>query len=165
MSKTKLSIIVAVVAVILAVMYFSLRSQSAPHADPQAFAALQGGDPPPSGGCSQCLAGNCYSAPCNMDCILLNPGCETRVMGGAQQEYTPDTRKSGGDYAEFLMQRVLKNNEAMQAAGVELGDSVIRVNGVYAGSDLEFAKLVLRLPKGTVLLLWKSTGEKVEVTL
>jgi hypothetical protein len=53
----------------------------------------------------------------------------------------------------------------MERAGVELGDIVIRVNGTYAGSDLEFAKLVLRLPEGTALLLWKSTGEKVEVKL
>lgn len=117
------------------------------------------------GGCSQCLANNCYSAPCNMECILVGNGCETRVMGGAQAPYTPATREAGGDYAVFFMQRVIRGNSAMEAAGVIFGDTVVRVNGVYAGSDQEFAKLVLSLPKGTVLTVWKSTGELLDITL
>lgn len=132
---------------------------------PQALIAVQGGDPPPQGGCSQCLGKQCYSAPCNMDCRPVGDGCETVVAGGAQQDYTPETKKNGGDYAEFFMQRVVKNNAAMEAAGIEIGDVITKVNGSYAGSDLEFAKLVLRLPRSTELTVWKSSGAKLNVTL
>lgn len=131
---------------------------------PQQILAFQG-DPPPQGGCSQCLGGNCYSAPCNMDCVPVGNGCETRVMGGAAAPYEPETKKANGDYAEFFMQRVVKNNEAMQAAGIEIGDTVVRVNGIYAGSDLEFANLVRTLPKGTTLTIWKMNGKRQDVTL
>jgi hypothetical protein len=121
---------------------------------PQTIATFQG-DPPPQGGCSQCLAGNCYAASCNLECRLLATGCETIVMGGAQQEYTPGMKASNGDYAEFYMQMVLKNNQSMQDAGIKYGDLITKVNGIYAGSDLEFAKLVLKLPKGTRLQVFR----------
>jgi hypothetical protein len=117
-----------------------------------------------SGGRSQCLANNCYSAPPNLECRLVGDSCETIVMGGAQQDYSPEM-KAKGEHAEFFMQRVIKNNQAMQSAGIETGDMVTRVNGIYAGSDLEFSKLILSLPKGTKLSLWTNKGERKEVTL
>lgn len=110
------------------------------------------------GGCSQCLGKNCYSAPCNMECRLVGDGCETIVMGGGAAPYSPETKAADGDYAMFYLQRVIKNNEAMRVAGIEIGDTIERVNGDYAGSDLEFAKQVLTLPKGTVLRVWKRNG-------
>ena len=157
--------IVAFVAFVIIVAVFFFVTRPPASTPKQAVAILQGDPPPEGGGCSQCLGNNCYSAPCNMDCLPVGSGCETRVAGGAQQEYTPETKKNGGDYAEFSMQRVLKLNMAMEKAGVEIGDTVTRVNDIYAGSDLEFAKLVLKLPKGTRLSLWTSKGEKREVTL
>jgi S1-C subfamily serine protease len=117
-----------------------------------------------SGGRSQCLANNCYSAPANLECRLVGDSCETITMGGSAQEYTPDTKKNGGDYAEFYMQRVVKNNEAMAKAGIVIGDVIERVNGVYAGSDLEFAKLVLKLPKGTTLQAWRN-NKRINIVL
>jgi S1-C subfamily serine protease len=100
-----------------------------------------------------------------MECRLLGTNsCETIIMGGAQAPYTPES-KSGGDYAEFLVQRVVKSNAAMAAAGIEVGDTIIRVNNVYAGSDLEFARLVLSLPKGTELTVWKQNGSRESITL
>jgi hypothetical protein len=162
MSKLKYIVITVIAAMIVAAVLIWLpKEQTAP---PQNIATFQG-DPPPQGGCSQCLGGNCYSAPCNMDCVGPPPNCETRVMGGAQAEYTRETKAKGGDYAEFYIQRVIKNNSLMESAGVEIGDVIERVNGTYAGSDLEFAKLVLRLPKGTRLTVWTKAGERKEVAL
>jgi hypothetical protein len=153
MNKKQTIFIVCCVALLLLVVVVSIRNVP-PKQQAQPVGLLQG-DPPPQGGCSQCLGNNCYSAPCNMDCVPVGNGCETRIAGGAEQPYTRDTKANNGDYAEFYLQIVLKNNEAMEKAGVQYGDLVTRVNGVYAGSDEQFAKLVLSLPAGTKLQIFR----------
>lgn len=124
------------------------------------------------GGCSQCLGNNCYQAPCNMDCNTSGDRCETVVMGGAQFEFNLDTKTQDGDYAQFNMGNsnssaaiVERNNAAMKDAGIAIGDKVLSVNGESAKTDLEFAKLVLKLPKGTKLTVQKASGEKADKTL
>jgi hypothetical protein len=143
--------ILALLAIVVVSVYNALPRKS--H-QPQPIAKLSQ-DP---GGCSQCIAKNCYAAPCNMECRLVGDGCETIVMGGAAQPYEPETKSRNGDYAEFYLQRVLRLNNAMRMAGIEVGDTIERVNGNYAGSDLEFAKLVISLPAGTILRVWKRNG-------
>jgi hypothetical protein len=126
------------------------------------FVSSQQTDP---GGRGQCLGNQCFSSPPNLECFPVGNGCETRVLAGAQQEYTPDTKAQNGDYAEFFMQTVAKNNLAMEKAGIQYGDVIMRVNGVYAGSDLEFAKLVLKLPAGTKLQIWRRFVKDGQVLL
>ncbi len=113
-------------------------------------------DPPPQGGCQQCLAGRCYAATCNMDCRLLEEGCETIIMGGALAAYNPKFRSDlNYDYAQFFMQRVERCTRSMTDAGIEIGDTIERVNGVFAGSDEEFAKMVSYIPRGTFFTVRK----------
>lgn len=111
------------------------------------------------GGCSQCINGNCYSAPCNLECRIVGDGCETIVMGGSAKAYKQNRKvlEDNYDYAQFFMQRVERCNLAMTAAGISIGDTIERVNGVYAGSDEAFAKLVLRLPYGTLLTVLRAS--------
>jgi hypothetical protein len=160
MTKSKFLIIIAGIVLVLAFAWFSLVSQSPTQVKP--LVAVQNNQ----GGCSQCLGNHCYAAPCNLECRLVGDGCETIVMaGGMAGAYSPEVKANGGDYAEFFIQRVVRNNAAMEAAGIQLGDTVTRVNNIYAGSDLEFAKLVLSLPKGTVLTLLNKDSQQRNVTL
>jgi hypothetical protein len=160
MSKTKKLFIAAGIFCILAVVFFCI-----PKSTPQPQALLAS-EPAllNNGQRSQCIANFCYSAAPNLECKQYDGWCETIVMGLTAGDYDPTKKSTYTDLAQFFMQRVERNTDLMEKAGVEIGDTVERVNGIYAGSDLEFAKLVLRLPKGTVLLLWRK-GERVTVTL
>ncbi len=120
---------------------------------------------PANGGCEECYGNTCVQAPCNFDCKHHGTWCETFVMGGAQQEYTPETKLVDGDYAEFYIQRVMKNNKAMEAAGIKVGDTITHVNDIFAESARKFGELVIRLPKGTRLRVMKQNGEREEVRL
>lgn len=166
MTKKQILFIVTIIAMIVTIVYLAIAIKqpapqyftNTPFSNTQSLSSF--------GGCSQCLGNQCYAAPCNMDCRPVGDGCETIVAGGGEGGmYSPETKAANGDYAEFFMQGVIKNNNAMVKAGIKVGDVVERVNGIYAGSDLEFAKLVLHLPNGTVLKVKRSNGKTENITL
>lgn len=118
--------------------------------------------------CEKCIGATCYGAPCNMDCRHYGKWCETWVMGGGDLPFDGNlymTKRDAYDFAEFLCQRVMTCNRRMHKAGVEVGDTVVRVNGQFADTVEEFAKLVLALPAGTELDLIKTDGSRKTVTL
>jgi hypothetical protein len=161
MSNKKLFFLIAGIASILIIVCLALIRLST--IQPKPFAAVQNNQ----GGCSQCIANNCYSAPCNLECRLVGPdSCETIVMGGGMAgAYSPEVKAQGGDFAEFYLQRVVRNNAAMTAAGIEIGDTLTHVNNQWAESQLKFAELVLTLPKGTTFRGLKKDGSSFFVTL
>lgn len=160
MTNRKIALLLAAFVLLVVVAYPFL-----PKSQPETAKPLISTQESEPGGRGQCLGKQCYTSPPNLECFPVGDGCETRVLGGAQQEYTPETKSSNGDYAEFFMQTVAKNNLAMEKAGIQYGDVIKRVNGIYAGSDLEFAKLVLKLPTGTKLQVWRRVVKNENVAL
>ena len=120
---------------------------------------------PSLGLCEECYSNVCVQAPCNLECKTHGTWCETIVMAGGAQAYVPETKASGGDYAQFFMQEVEKNNLAMEAAGIKVGDRITHVNNQWAESVRKFAELVIRLPKGTKLRVIRQDKSRAEITL
>lgn len=125
------------------------------------------------GSCEECVGGNCYSSTCNHECIQHGSWCETIDIGAAYKAYTPDMKANGGDYAEFICQRVMKNNSLMEAAGVKLGDTITHVNDQFPGwkfsdsnpVEVKFADLILKMVPGMRLRIIRGDNTRIEITL
>lgn len=119
------------------------------------------------GACERCLGTNCYGAPCNFDCIDYGTFCETRVMGGAGALFDAvmKAKDPSYDHCEFLCQRVMRCNRAMEKAGIEVGDTLTHINKNFFSDQKSFADAVSCLPPGTELRVIKPDGTALEVTL
>lgn len=164
--KTKTWIPIAIVAVfvsfIIVVAFLGERKPPQP-------VALVASPEPQNGGHSQCIGSLCFTAPPNMDCILVGDGCETRIMGLAGESYDPEKRSEKTDFAVFVVHKsgyeILKLNSLLESVGLNAGDSVTEVNGKSPSNQVEFAGWVIKMEKGMVLSGFKKDGQKFTVKL
>lgn len=118
--------------------------------------------------CEKCVASNCYSAPCNLDCRHYGTWCETIVMAGGDAPFDKEfylKAPATYDHAEFSCQRVIRLSKRLADAGVRIGDTITHINKQFADTTEEFGKLVNDLPAGTELRLIRGTGVVKFVTL
>lgn len=149
--------------------WFVHTSQRQPAETPAAVQTLlqPGGGSGPRTPSAQCVNPHCAAASPNMECEYWDGGCQTWVMGGGGGgAFSAALMAKDGNYdhAEFLAQRVMRNNQAMAAAGIEAGDTVTHVDGLFFPTQKEFADAILDL-RGKTLRIIRPNNTIAEVKL
>jgi hypothetical protein len=120
------------------------------------------------GGCQRCTgSGLCTAATCNYDCrMVTETECETIIMAGGgdvpPEGYSAYIKERTALFSQGY--RVERCTGLMTKAGISEGDWISHINGKFPQSLDDFAAMVLDLPKGTVLKVWKGS-ERIDITL